>query len=87
MKDTCPEIYKVQREIMLKMTPMERIKQGYDMIDFAYNVVNNRIKREKQAQYNIGAIFKELYKNDFNDDELKTISEYLNNVQLNTENT
>lgn len=39
MKDTTPEIEKMQFELMLKMTPNERIAKGCEMFIFARELI------------------------------------------------
>jgi hypothetical protein len=44
MKDTTPEMQKMQAAITAKMTPQERFMQGAEMIDYVRMVVENSIK-------------------------------------------
>ncbi|MCU0446139.1 MAG: hypothetical protein MUE85_14630 [Microscillaceae bacterium] len=84
MLDTPPEIQKKQYEIFFQLPLEERIKQGFEMINFGLMIVENSIKAQNPA---ISAVDfkiekpKRLYKNDFLVEELARIIENFRNVE------
>ncbi len=76
MLDTPKEIQDKQLEIILSKTPEERIKMGFDMINFAFKTVKNSIiysnpkisKRELSIE-----IFKRFYSDCFSEERLNDI--------------
>lgn len=78
MKDTPPEIQQLQRDIIHAMTDHERAMLGVDMIESARKVVTNSIREEYphlSEREVVAERFVRYYRNEFSDDELKTIKE------------
>jgi hypothetical protein len=76
MLDTTKEIQDKQLEIMLSKTPEERIKMGFDMINFAFKTVKNSILKsdpEISKRALSIEIFKRFYADCFSEERLNDI--------------
>lgn len=76
MTDTPLHIQKKQVEIFLSKSPKERASLGFEMIQFGYEVLKQRIRSEnpKYTNYQIVfEIFRQLHQKDFTKIELETI--------------
>lgn len=78
MKDTPPEIQRLQQDIIHAMTDRERAMLGVDMIESARKVVTNSIREEHphlSEREVVAERFERYYSRDFSDEELKIIKE------------
>lgn len=76
MNDTHPEMHKKRLEIIFRLTPEERLSQGFEMMEFAQNAVKNSILNQNatlsETELKV-EVFKRYYANDFSDKEKERI--------------
>jgi hypothetical protein len=80
MKDTNPEMRKIQSAITFAMTPQERFMQGIEMIDYVRMVVENSIKAQNptisETELKV-QVFRRYYQKDFSPEKLEEIIAWL----------
>jgi hypothetical protein len=80
MKDTSPEMRKIQSAITFAMTPQERFMQGVEMIDYVRMVVENSIKAQNptisETELKV-QVFRRYYQKDFSPEKLEEIIAWL----------
>lgn len=83
MRDTSVEMQNKQYEIFFKLSPQERVRQGFEMINFGLMVLENSIKAKKtdisEKELRIEKI-KRLYSDDFSQEQLLKIIEHFNSL-------
>jgi hypothetical protein len=71
--DVSPEMWQKQLEMVQAMTPAERMQQGWDIIDFVRQTVENSIREANPGISEIDlliAVFERYYGHEY-DDEMK----------------
>jgi hypothetical protein len=85
LKDTSPDMLAKQFEITFAMTAEERLKQGFDMIDFCYELVKNGIieKNPDITECDLKIeLFKRYYGHEFSTEEQLKIFDFFRNNSL-----
>jgi len=76
MKDTSPEMEKIQRDLIMAKTPGERFLMAIEMFEMAKTMVENAVRSqhkdfdEKQVKREV---FRRFYLNDFSPEEMEKI--------------
>ena len=85
MNDTPPDVEKRYREMIMALTPQERLAMGCRMHETARTLLVSAIKRKmpvlNEAQLR-GQLFFHMYRQDFSEDEIRKIAHQLPNVEL-----
>tara|TARA_R110002124_G_scaffold205710_2_gene372231 strand:+ start:6659 stop:6910 length:252 start_codon:yes stop_codon:yes gene_type:complete len=83
MKDTTDQIKKKQLDIILSKTNGERLEMGLSMMQAGYDLIKERVERERpdiNEKERIYFIFEELYKNEFSEEEKARIKQHVENL-------
>lgn len=84
MNDTPEHMAKKQFEIIAAKPLEERLRMGFEMIEMSRGIIKSRIKEKNPGMSDMdlkAELFKTFYRFDFEEDELKRISEHLRNCR------
>lgn len=82
MKDTPPEILKIQRDIIHVKTDRERAMLGFEMIENTRQIVKNSLKIENPGfseREIIAELFERYYSEEFSEEEIEIIKQGIRN--------